>query len=80
MDVDSIDIDEQLAILEEIEGIKNANLVHQIMGGSDGHHSKNVRKHLIDLDSPEEGPSTSYPPKRRKTLIPDIPPAPKRSE
>lgn len=50
------------------------------MGESDEHHSKNARKHLIDLDLPEEEPSTSYPPKRRKTLNPDIPPTPRRSE
>ncbi|VDO04706.1 unnamed protein product [Rodentolepis nana] len=53
----------------------------QIVCESDEYHLKHARKHLIDLDSPEEGPSTSQPPKRRKT-IPVIPTSPtlKRSE
>nr|CDS32843.1 chromosome transmission fidelity protein 18 [Hymenolepis microstoma] len=82
MDVDSIDIDEQLAILEEIEAEQNANRISQIISDSDEYHLKHARKHLIDLNLPEEGPSTSQPPKRRKTILPVVPfpPTLKRSE
>lgn len=85
MDLDSVDIDEQLAILEEIEGNfpvlvliflaeQSASKMSRIMGESDEVHSIVARRHFVDLDSFNEELSISHPPKRRKTLLPQLTP------
>ncbi|KAM7540553.1 hypothetical protein Aperf_G00000027993 [Anoplocephala perfoliata] len=84
MDLGSVDIDEQLAILDDIEGSfsvlivrilaeKNAVKISRIIAENAEAYSTAALKHSVDLDAFNGDLPISHPPKRRKTMLSQLP-------